>query len=80
MIAPITSDERTAMRERYATDLPPGHNPVGRTVALRRLGHASRGDVPRLLDALEAAEAEAKLYRVWRSTKVSPLRYEEASV
>ncbi len=75
----ITSDERAAMRERYTANLPPGHNPAGRTVALRRLGHASRDDVPRLLDALEAAEAEAELYRVWRSTKVSPLWYEKVS-
>lgn len=86
----LTPAERACMRERYTADLPPVHDPAERTAALRRLGDASRGDVLRLLDALDVAEAEAELYRVqrasgqrdearaWLRAEVSPLWYEKA--
>ena len=60
MSAPITTDERAAMRERYAADLPSAWDTsaAAHARALRDLGTSARNDVPRLLDALDTAEAE----------------------
>ena len=65
MSDPITADERAAMRERYAADLPSVWNTsaAARARVLRDLGRSARVDVLRLLDALAAAEAEATRYR-----------------
>ena len=68
MTAPITPDERAAMRERYAADLPSAWDTsaAAHARALRDLGTSARNDVPRLLDALATAEAEAKRLRAQR--------------
>lgn len=56
---PITPDERAAMRERYAADLPSAWDTSAAAYGrvLRDLGTSARNDVPRLLDALDTAEA-----------------------
>lgn len=61
----ITPDERAAMRERYAADLPSAWDTsaAAHGRALRALGTSARDDVPRLLDALDAAEAEVARLR-----------------
>ena len=63
--APITPDERAAMRERYAADLPSAWDTsaAAHARALRDLGTSARNDVPRLLDALDTAEAEVARLR-----------------
>ena len=63
--APITPDERAAMRERYAADLPSAWDTsaAAHARALRDLGTSARNDVPRLLGALDAAEAEVERLR-----------------
>ena len=65
MSAPITPDERAAMRERYAADLPSAWDTsaAAHARALRDLGTSARNDVPRLLDALDTAEAEVARLR-----------------
>ena len=59
MSAPITPDERAAMRERYAADLQSAWDTsaAAHARALRDLGKSARNDVPRLLDALRAGRA-----------------------
>ena len=59
MTASITPDERAAMRARY----PAG--PIHES-GLLAMGMRALDDVPRLLDALDTAEAEAKHYRAQR--------------
>ena len=68
MSTPITPGERAAMRERYAADLRSAWDTsaAAHARALRDLGTSARNDVPRLLDALDTAEAEAKHYRAQR--------------
>ena len=60
MTTPITPDERAAMRERYTADLPSAWDTsvAAHGRALRAIGTSARDDVPRLLDALDTAEAE----------------------
>ena len=62
MNTPITPGERAAMRERYAVDLPSAWDTSAAAYAraLRDLGTSARNDVPRLLDALDTAEAEVE--------------------
>ena len=57
--------ERAAMRERYAADLPSAWDTsaAAHARALRDLGTSARNDVPRLLGALDAAEAEVARLR-----------------
>ena len=65
MSATITPDERAAMRERYAADLRSAWDTsaAAHARALRDLGTSARNDVPRLLGALDAAEAEVARLR-----------------
>ena len=78
MTAPITPDERAAMRERYAADLPSAWDTsaAAHARALRDLGTSARNDVPRLLDALATAEAERDEARA----EVAPSVVPEAAV
>ena len=61
----ITPDEHAAMRERYAADLPSAWDTSAAAYGrvLRDLGTSARNDVPRLLDALDTAEAEVARLR-----------------
>lgn len=65
MNTPITPGERAAMRERYAADLPSAWDTSAAAYGrvLRDLGTSARNDVPRLLDALDTAEAEVARLR-----------------
>lgn len=65
MNTPITPGERAAMRERYAADLPSAWDTSAAAYGrvLRDLGKSARNDVPRLLDALDTAEAEVARLR-----------------
>lgn len=62
MTVPITPDERAAMRERYTVDPPSAWDTsaAAHGRALRDLGTSARADVPRLLDALDTAEASLR--------------------
>ena len=65
MSTQITPDEHAAMRERYAADLPSAWDTSAAAYGrvLRDLGTSARNDVPRLLDALDTAEAEVARLR-----------------
>ena len=78
--APITPDERAAMRERYAADLPSAWDTsaAAHARALRDLGTSARNDVPRLLDALDTAEAEVARLRA-EAARPAPAWDEEAT-
>ena len=80
MTAPITPDERAAMRERYAADLPSAWDTsaAAHARALRDLGTSARNDVPRLLDALDTAEAEVARLRA-EAARPAPAWDEEAT-